>query len=190
MPLFDTSEIIITNPQNIPSLPSNAEYGTSGNDYITLSQPKLVFAGAGNDIVFGSTGADTVYGGLGDDIIVGGAGDDKLYGDSGNDRLYAGTGSDSMYGGAGNDRLYVDPNDNTGALVDLANGGSGIDTLVITNATAGSLRLFSVEGIAGAIVHWTETVGGQTIAQSITVEGVEFVEFNGAAIALQNIQPY
>jgi len=189
MPLFDEPIIILPNTNQFPPINPNAVYGTSGNDVIGLSQPKLVFAGGGNDVVFGSAGNDTIYGGTGDDIIVGAAGDDKLYGDSGNDRLYAGLGSDSMFGGAGNDRLYVDPGDNTNAFADLASGGSGIDTLILTNANAGSLRLFSAEGVSDQILYWTETTNGQVINQSIIINSVEFVELGPSTIiAVDTIQ--
>lgn len=203
MLLLNTSETNTTSPSLVDKYQFNILFGTSGNDVISLQEARQVYAGGGNDVVLGSTGRDTIDGGIGNDTLFGNDGDDRLsgasgndvlYGESGNDRLYAGTGSDSMFGGAGNDRLYVDPNDDsngfsTGAY-DSANGGADIDTLVITNADAGSLRILGDEGATSQLVLWTETVGTDVIGQTIMVTDIEFVEMNGTKIALEAIPPF
>ena len=102
----------------LPTGVENLEYTGSG-----------AFTGTGNDlanIVTGGGLGDTLSGGAGDDNLGGEAGNDVLNGDAGMDRLTGGTGADTMNGGADNDTLVVD---NVG---DVANGGTGIDTVEIT----------------------------------------------------------
>src|SRR5207248_9707366 len=64
-------------------------FGQAGNDTITvssaLSQPAVLFGGAGND------------------VLRGGSGDDSLAGEAGNDTLFGGSGNDLLCGGSGND---------------------------------------------------------------------------------------
>jgi RTX calcium-binding nonapeptide repeat (4 copies)/Calpain family cysteine protease len=119
--------------------------GTTGNDYINVTQANnqisvygtkisngvtklnsvsaasvsriFVDAYAGNDTIILSTVTK-------DCIVTAGAGDDMVYGGSGNDIIDGGPGNDMLYGGAGNDRLTagVSAYEN-----DTLIGGTGFD---------------------------------------------------------------
>jgi len=89
-------------------------------------------AGDGDDVV-SAAGANntvnyTIDGGVGNDTLTGGAGNDILNGGDGNDILSGGAGTDTLNGGAGNDILIYD-------TVDNFDGGSGFDTLRVTNTS-------------------------------------------------------
>jgi len=98
---------------------ANADYLVGGIGADTMSGL------AGNDTLLGVDGNDRLLGGVGDDLLDGGAGDDYLDGSKGNDTLYGNTGNDTLIGGTGND-IY------------MFNRGSGQDTIVDTDATAGN----------------------------------------------------
>jgi Ca2+-binding RTX toxin-like protein len=103
-----------------------------------------IYGGTGNDTLDGSFGNDELYGQGDNDTLIGNYGNDYLYGEAGNDRLFGGTGNDELFGGAGEDEYYGGDGDdrlNFGEIADLvgdiADGGTGIDTLVLDlrNAT-------------------------------------------------------
>jgi Ca2+-binding RTX toxin-like protein len=89
----------------------------------------------GNDKLNGTSGNDVINGLAGNDTINGLGGNDELYGGDGNDSLIGGVGIDTMYGGNGNDTIAVDN------LLDVAEGGDGIDLVQITLAGGGSYTL-------------------------------------------------
>ncbi len=80
---------------------------------------------------FGTAEGDTLvdvedlYGSAYDDKLIGNIGDNTLNGAGGNDTLKGGGGADYLVGGDGNDVLEIDGTDDT------ADGGEGIDTLVL-----------------------------------------------------------
>jgi Ca2+-binding RTX toxin-like protein len=92
--------------------------------------PTPIVGTEGNDSLVGTSGNDTISGLGGHDTINGLAGDDSLLGGDGDDTLDGGTGTDTLIGGTGNDLLYL----TSGGSVD---GGSGIDTEILTFGTAG-----------------------------------------------------
>lgn len=168
----------------------------------------LILANSGNDTLSGRQGDDIIDGGPGDDTINGGANSTQA---SGNDTLNGGSGADLLRGDDGDDTLiyYADgvhdgsflawnvgspgvPGTETivnpagkNASYDIFNGGTGYDTLVMTdgddvlflddlfnphNASGTSLRLIGVERIeAGAgddivdLTHDTLTYGAVEI---------------------------
>lgn len=93
----------------------------------------------GDDILKGGAGNDVIYGGIGNDKLYGEAGSDTLYGEDGNDYLDGGTGIAKLFGGAGNDTLIYNPTSsaipsfNDYFLPTTLDGGTGYDTLTITN---------------------------------------------------------
>ncbi len=100
-------------------------FGGSGDDHLSL------FAG-GNDRIHGDEGDDLVEAGTGNGTVYGGEGDDTAFGGEGDDLFLPGCGSDSIYGDSGADRLYFDAADLDAG--DLADGGSGKDTLGLLDA--------------------------------------------------------
>jgi Ca2+-binding RTX toxin-like protein len=102
----------------------------------------------GADVIDGRGGNDTINGLGGDDVLCGGDGDDTLVGGDGNDRFSGGPGNDIFTGSAGTDTVnYEDATqpvrvsldgtaddgageqDNVGADVENATGGTGNDSL-------------------------------------------------------------
>ena len=87
--------------------------------------------------ITGKPVADTLFGTAGNDDIFGLGGGDELYGAatigavSGNNSFHGGAGNDLMYGGDGKDVFYLEGG------TDLISGGTGIDTIDYSSATAG-----------------------------------------------------
>lgn len=73
--------------------------------------------------------------------IAGGDGIDTLTGGNNDDFLSGGAGADALYGGGGNDVLFADNEDLTGGTVA---GGSGFDTIILTDALGSTIGLQSL----------------------------------------------
>ncbi|WP_176727081.1 putative Ig domain-containing protein, partial [Nostoc sp. KVJ20] len=82
-----------------------------------------------NDTISGGNGDDFIDGGQGNDRLNGSKGNDTLRGEDGNDILLGEDGNDSLQGGIGNDTLTPGWGD------DRADGGAGIDILVLNYST-------------------------------------------------------
>lgn len=108
---------------------NNFVYGGQGDDSVTTgSGADLITGDDGADWISAGAGNDTVYAGQGNDSVLAGAGNDLITGDSGNDLIDAGAGNDTVWAGDGDDTVVYNRAANGGAA-DLADGGSGIDTL-------------------------------------------------------------
>jgi Ca2+-binding RTX toxin-like protein len=159
---FDGNDLILgfNAPfSGLPQSPSivnsfNVEKRLSGNDTLSGGAGSDgIYGGDGNDRIFGGDGNDDqqpggvfrllvlngvyqfptgLYGGDGNDIIDGGNGSDTLFGNLGNDTLIGGddVDTDFLFGELGNDRLIGF------FATDRFAGGSGIDTVVLKDATA------------------------------------------------------
>ncbi|WP_263834133.1 VCBS domain-containing protein, partial [Sulfurospirillum oryzae] len=139
----------------------SALLGTTGNDYIDGHDGNdVIHAGSGNDFLEGGHGDDALYGDADNDILHGSDGNDVLHGGDGNDILDGGTGADALYGDAGNDTLVYDSHDVQ------ADGGSGIDTLLIKDSTVD----FS-------------TIGDTKI------ENIEILDLSKASVSIVNLNP-
>ena len=120
--------------------------GTTGNDYISVTQNAGRLSVYGAQIAVGNSKVDSIDAGgiakvyingyvgndaliassLSKDVIVnGGDGNDAIYGGAGNDILFGGAGDDLIYGGAGNDRILGGV---TTGEHDTLIGGSGFDS--------------------------------------------------------------
>ena len=126
-------------------------FTTGGNlvfdaNLIVDAASRLNFTGAAaNDSVRGGAGNDTINGGAGNDTILGGDGADSLSGGAGNDGITAGAGTDTIDGGAGNDTITFVANL---TVADIVTGGTGTDTLVVTNPAAPAATAFdNVTGV-------------------------------------------
>jgi hypothetical protein len=110
----------------------NTVYAGFGNDTVVAGDGRDRITGDdGHDSIEAGGGNDTIYAGSGHDTIDGGSGNDFITSDAGHDVIRAGSGSDTVYAGDGDDRVIQNAGENTGAS-DLLDGGSGIDTLVLS----------------------------------------------------------
>ena len=97
----------------------------------------ILWANVGDDTLRGLAGNDILDGGPGMDDLDGGADGDLLDGGDDNDTLDGGTGPDLLRGNADDDTLeyavdLILPSGSNGSE-DIFEGGSGFDTLVLTN---------------------------------------------------------
>ena len=137
---------------------ANSILGTAQNDTIIgNSGDDTLTGGAGNDVLNGGVGTDTADysgavgsvvanllagtaqdgGGFTDNLVAienlaGSANNDTLTGNAGNNVLTGGAGVDSLTGGLGNDRLVMEV-----GSPDDADGGAGVDTLVLVGLVGG-----------------------------------------------------
>ena len=112
--------------------------GDAGADAISAGEgADFVSGGAGRDVIFAGAGDDQVFAGADNDIVYGDAGADRIFGDQGNDLITAGAGDDTVFGGAGNDLIVAEVGDGNDVYFgDEGGGGTGIDTLDMSAATA------------------------------------------------------
>jgi len=133
----------------------------------TLAANVENLAGPGNG-VFNATGNAL------DNQIDGGLGNDTLSGLAGNDTLRGSVGNDSLLGGDGNDRLEG------GIGANILDGGAGIDTAV----ALADFSSYSVKRPNATDTVLTHATSGEVL----TLRNVEFVNFNGTLMAIQDVQ--
>ena len=112
--------------------------GGAGADAISVGEgADFVNGGDGRDVISAGAGDDQVFAGGGADVVYGDAGADRIFGDAGNDLINAGAGDDAVFGGAGNDLIVAEIGDGNDVYFgDDSDGGTGIDTLDMSAATA------------------------------------------------------
>ena len=91
---------------------TNIVVNTNGGDDAvqgTVTLPRVVNGGDGNDWLNGGAEADTFDGGPGNDTLLGDSGHDVLVGGTGNDLIEGEGGEDTLRGGDGNDTLRGGP---------------------------------------------------------------------------------
>ena len=114
---------------------ADTQIGGFGDDRIVgRNAADRLVGGRGDDALRGGAGFETMLGGRGADLIVGGAGGDRLVG---------GRGDDTMKGGDGDDR--VTPADEHVGAVAGRHAQGGVDTVVVTGATASACVRATVE---------------------------------------------
>ena len=119
-----------------------------------------------SDSILGSAGSDTFYGNGGDDVLDGSYGADYIDGGAGNDTIYGGYATDTVYGGIGNDVFIV----RDGEFGDITDGGSGTDTLDLSQTTSYGAQVdlaagtYSIVGLGGP---WTITNVENVIGTSL-----------------------
>ena len=123
-----------------------------------------IIGNAENNIIFGSAGDDHLEGGDGDDILDGGFDDPA--------RASEVTGNDLIEGGAGNDRIIYSRNDTGFTDVDTVDGGTGIDTFVMSTITFTDR---SIDLTAGVYTFGELDSGGPTRGFISNVENVEVI---------------
>ncbi len=132
---------------------------TAGNDQISGSfYDQSIFGQDGNDTISGGGGNDSIYGGNGNDIIIG------------NDGARGNTGVDQLYGGAGNDSLA--PGTNSTSVRELADGGTGVDTVTFGNRSYVGLVVDLAAGTATAPIDIRNGTGGTVLATLVSIENV------------------
>lgn len=128
-----------------------------------------VLGGGAADVIFSMTpGGDSLDGAGGNDVLIANAGDDTLLGGGEDDVLLPGLGIDLADGGAGNDRVE-------GTIAELAPdtiaGGSGTDTIRLTNTAAGSFTPDAdVTGIEAIEVATSDALGGAVFTGTAAVD--------------------
>jgi Ca2+-binding RTX toxin-like protein len=138
---------------------------TAGADWIQGGDGNNNIAGlAGGDLINGGGGSDTIAGGDGDDTLAGGQGDDVISGDAGNDTILYGAGDDN----------------------DLIDGGTGFDTLKVTQATSNSNDNVTVSLSGGSLTN----VGGMSVQNVENAEldlgaGTDTLNYNGTSDAVE-----
>ncbi len=99
--------------------------------------------------IFGESGDDSISGGAGDDSISGGAGLDTISGGSGNDTISGGSNYDNISSENGGS-ISIDSNGHVvltpGQRIEMLDGGSGVDTLVLSGNQSSYTLLFSPQG--------------------------------------------
>jgi Ca2+-binding RTX toxin-like protein len=136
----EVSRVILDPRDNVINGTDRAEALTSRIDGATVNGL------GGNDTIIGMDGDDLLNGGKRSDSIHGGAGSDTINGGTSSDTLDGGIGADSLFGGDENDFLAF--SGDSVELGDVANGGNGIDNLLI-NGTVDlrQVSMVSLEGI-------------------------------------------
>ncbi|WP_395679537.1 M10 family metallopeptidase C-terminal domain-containing protein [Inquilinus sp.] len=132
--------------------------------------------GSGHDTILGNAVDNLLNGNAGNDFLYGGSGTDTIYGGDGNDWIEGGFNADTVDGGNGDDTFYV----RQGEFGDHTTGGSGIDTLDLSNYTstygsivnlAGNTYNFN-PGFGGPYsISGVENVSGTQLADTITGDG-------------------
>ncbi|MCP1470897.1 serralysin [Sphingobium sp. OAS761] len=147
---------------------ANVIHGNGGNDSIDGSSgDDTLYGEAGNDYLMGGDGNDTLYGGDGDDVIDGSYGTDVIYGGNGNDVIYGSWTTDTVYGEAGNDTFIIRQSGSGTEYGDDINGGSGFDTLDLSQITT---TYSATVNLAGGSWQYNPLYGGPW-----TITGVENV---------------
>jgi Ca2+-binding RTX toxin-like protein len=147
---------------------------------------------ADNDTLSGLGGNDSLFGRTGDDLLRGGDGNDRLVGEMGLDLLYGGNGNDSLdgwgrgllYGEGGNDRLIWNP----GAVLvtkglsekNVFDGGSGQDTLVVTNNAMEDYQATDTQPLVGPAVTRIDLVGHEYFGDNKPVVSIGDFEMDEA----------
>ena len=117
---------------------SDVYIGGTGNDTVDYEaftgNMVLTIDGRPNDHVVGdpAKGVDNIHTDV--ENVTGGHGDDRITGTAGPNRLAGGAGGDTLLGLGGNDVLLP------GADTDTANGGPGLDTVVVRRRGGGRHR--------------------------------------------------
>jgi Calx-beta domain/RTX calcium-binding nonapeptide repeat (4 copies) len=147
-----------------------------------------LLGGSGNDI-FDATIADrriVAYGGPGADSILGGIENDLLDGGDGDDELDGGIGLNVLSGDAGNDRLTL----GIGASGSIIDGGSGVDTLVVTANTSlsalTSIEALELSGGANLTLSGTQFATGMARTTSVSGNGTITVNMDAGITSVSS----
>ncbi|MCQ0988718.1 beta strand repeat-containing protein [Jiella marina] len=121
----------------------------------------------------GAAGADTltntenIIGSAFDDTLTGDGGTNVIDGGAGNDRIFGGLGRDMLYGGDGDDVLGFTGTNVNDPIVQLVDGGAGVDTLDISDL---NLAALTVDLTAGTVT--AGGLGPDVVASLVSIENV------------------
>jgi len=167
--------------------------GTFGTEIHGNELDNRIFGNDGDNIIHGGDGDDRILGGHGDDVLMGGAGSDvivslagadALLGDSGDDIIVIGSANGERVvamGGSGNDRFLAGTFENGGAIdlnaviADFRQGADRIDLGQLRTGTGGlSFEDLGITSARSAEIDLSglETLAGDTVAGSLTLDGV------------------
>ena len=143
--------------------------GDAGNDRLDGGINNDTLRGGQNDdTLLGGLGDDALHGGVGHDILLGGDGVDMLDGGLGHDWLTGGAGADVLHAGGGDDLLIVRAGDVPANTIELVDGGSGADRLILSGFT-------QIVQLGDDVRLADPMTGGSYIVSAI--ERVEYTQF-------------
>lgn len=142
------------------------DYGVSDGTLVTAAQAVFTINGVDDlNLITGTAANDKLVGTSAADEILGLQGQDTLFGQAGDDVLDGGAGNDSILGGAGNDRVIHDAADR------LADGGSGVDALVVSTGLRVNLGSSDQTSGDAAKVKGFENVDASAAVVAVTLRG-------------------
>lgn len=156
---------IVGGTLQITDLTTGAQVQAVNVEHLQFADTEIFLQPPPAGMLWGSALADAMAGTSGAETLLGQAGDDTLSGGGGNDTLDGGSGADRLNGGAGADRIVQD-----GADLVLS-GGTGSDTLALTNAV--SVDLTAADQTLGdaASASGFESVDATMLRQGIAITG-------------------
>ncbi len=131
---------------------------------IQISLGGLIRGFEGDDSISGGSGNDSISGDAGLDTITGGAGDDTISGGSNVDNVASAPAGSVMFGENGEVILTPDQ------PIELLDGGSGVDTVVLSGSQSSYTLLISPDGTT--IVD--RRPGGEGVDQLMNMEFLDF----------------
>ena len=177
--LADNDTISYVNASSKVMFSVNAGQG-SGTDQdtgsINFSNIKTFIGGTGGSEFTANSSDTTAY------TFRGGSGTNTLTGGAGGDSLFAGSSNDSLIGGAGSDTLDFHTKNISLANV-KADGGAGIDFVIIDQAKLGS----STVNLDGGTTS-RDATGTDTSTDTLRVHGSASVSLNLLDLKAQNFE--
>lgn len=139
-------------------------------------------SGSGFDSLYGGASSDSLRANGGNDYLEGGLGNDLMDGGTGNDTVRAGvasdsSGADSVEAGAGDDMVFA-------GYRDTANGGSGLDLLILDLADRDPNLTFTF-ATAGVLANGTTYADFERL-QLTTGSGDDVISFNSSMLVSTN----
>ncbi len=145
---------------------------------INLLNVSEIEAGGGNDTIIGSAGNELILGKDGDDVLQGGAGADTVVGGLGNDTLFDSSGSDTLDGDGDNDVIAI-----SNTAFALADGGSGIDTLLVNS----SGFVFDLTTVTDGSIQNTEVIDLGGNGNSLVIDRLKILDLSPASKEIEII---
>ena len=162
---------------HLTDLADNATFTDSTETVYGGAGADVIAALGGNDVVYGEGDNDNLQGGIGNDSLYGGTGNDNLTGDVGDDVFDGGTGNDTMTSGAGNDTFVL-------------RAGDGVDTLNLSDTTAGRIKTVVFEDIGALNMAGVQRTGANLVLNYTDADQVTITNFFSGPTQFVNTLKY